>query len=282
MKIYISLDMEGMAGICQPIQQTQDRELFREALHMQLGWVIEGIQNSDRNEEVSEIVVSDSHGEGTNLVYAQVSAMDPRISLVAGSPRRMFMMAGLDATFDACFFLGYHAGPGHELANMDHAFSGKVVDTLMVNGTAMNESTVNAALAGDYGVPVALVMGDSGLREELLGDEGRLPWVEYVETKRSLSNCSAIFRPMEAIRADVFAAVGRVLSYDADLSKLPRYTVGHPCELSLRFRRTIMADEVAQVPGTTRKDGLTVSISCRDMAELVCGISALTTLAGCM
>ena len=281
MKLYISLDMEGMAGICQPIQQAEDRAAFRDALHMQLSWVIEGIQKSERNAEITDIVISDSHGEGTNLVYAQVGAMDSRISLVAGSPRRTFMMAGLDSTFDACFFVGYHAGPGHKLANMDHAFSGKVVDTLRVNGTVMNESTVNAALAGDYGVPVALVIGDSGLREELV-DEVRMPWVEYVETKRSLSNCAAVFRPMDAIRADTVAAVGRVLSRVTDLAALPRYTVAHPCELSIRFRRTIMADEVAQVPGTTRVDGLTVSIPCRDMPELVCGISALTTLAGCM
>ena len=281
MKLYISLDMEGMAGICQPVQQTEDRAAFREALHMQLGWLIEGIQRSERNDEITDIVVADSHGEGTNLVYSQVSAMDPRISLVAGSPRRTFMMAGLDATFDACIFVGYHAGPGHERANMDHAFSGKVVDTLRVNGVVMNESTVNAALAGDFGVPVALVIGDSGLREELL-DEGRMPWVEYVETKRSLSNCAAVFRPMEAIRADTIAAVGRVLSHGSDLATLPRYTMAHPCELAIRFRRTIMADEVAQVPGTTRVDGLTVSIPCRDMSELACGISALTTLAGCM
>ena len=279
MKIYISLDMEGMAGIAQPVQQTEDRAAFREALHMQLGWVIEGIQKSSRNAEVTEIVVSDSHGEGTNLVYSQVSGMDPRISLVAGSPRRRFMMAGLDGTFGACFFLGYHAGPGHMLANMDHAYSGKVVDTLMVNGVVMNESTTNAALAGDFGVPVALVMGDSGLREELI-DEGRMPWVQYVETKRSLSNCSAIFRPMAAIREDAIAAVERALS--CDLAKLPRYRVDHPCELAIRFRRTIMADEVAQVPGTTREDGLTVSVPCRDMSELMCGISAFTTLAACM
>ena len=68
MKIYISLDMEGMAGICQPIQQTEDRAAFREALHLQLGWLVEGIQKSERNAEVTDIVVSDSHGEGTNLV----------------------------------------------------------------------------------------------------------------------------------------------------------------------------------------------------------------------
>ena len=279
MKVYISLDMEGMAGICQPAQQTEDRALFRDALHRQLGWVIEGIQASPRNVDVTSILVSDSHGEGTNLEYARVCDMDDRISLVSGSPRRRFMMAGLDETFDVCFFVGYHAGPGHQLANMDHAYSGKVVDCLRVDCTEMNESTLNAALAGDFDVPVGLVIGDWGLREELVG-EGRMPWVEYVTTKASLSNCSAIFRPAHEIRDDTVAAVARVLS--SDLASLPRYKVERPCTLSIRFRRTLMADEVAQIPGTTREDGLTVSIPCRDMSELMCGVSALTQLAGSM
>ena len=63
MELCVSLDMEGMAGIRQPVQQTEDRATFRDALHMQLGWLIEGTQRSERN------------GEGANLVHSQVSAM---------------------------------------------------------------------------------------------------------------------------------------------------------------------------------------------------------------
>lgn len=278
MKLYISLDMEGMAGIADPAQQTEDREAFRPALHDQLGWVVEGIRQSSFNDQVEQIVVSDSHGDGTNLLYRTVTALDDRIYLVSGSPRRRYMMAGLDSTFDACFFVGFHAGSGTGSADMDHTFSGKTVRRLLVNGVEMNESTVDAALAGDFGVPVALVVGDSGLRRQLI-DQQMMPWVRYVTTKESLSNRAAVMRPAAQIRADTIAAVEQALQA---LPETPLYLVGRPCKLTIEFRRTVMADEVAQVPGTTREDGCTVSIPCRDMSELMCGISSLTTLAGCM
>ena len=153
MKIYISNDMEGMAGITAPYQEKEETVSFRRALHNQLRWIIDGIHASSRNEEVEEITISDSHGNGTHLSYDELSAMDERISLVSGSPRKHFMMSCLDESYDVVFLSGYHAGPGEPFANMDHSYSGKSVANLLINGTYMNESTTNAALAGDYGVP---------------------------------------------------------------------------------------------------------------------------------
>ena len=277
MKIYISVDMEGMAGITAPFQEKEEVPSFRRALHNQVRWIIQGIQESERNDEIEEITISDSHGSGTNLSYDELSEMDERISLVSGSPRRQFMMACLDETYDVAFLAGYHAGPGQPFANMDHSFYGRVVSCLKINGKYMNESTTNAALAGEYGVPVGLVVGDSGLKTQLI-DQGMMPWVRYVVTKESLSRYAAKFRPRSVLKADTVEAVKQVLS--SDLKAIPRYRMEAPLTLSIEFKSTAMADMAAQIPGVRRINGTEAEVVCSSMHELECGISAITALAG--
>lgn len=277
MKIYISVDMEGMAGITAPFQEKEEVPSFRRALHNQVRWIIQGIQESRCNSDIEEITVSDSHGSGTNLSYDELSQMDERISLVSGSPRRQFMMACLDETYDVVFLAGYHAGPGEPFASMDHSFYGRVVSCLKINGTYMNESTANAALAGEYGVPVGLVIGDSGLKSQLIG-QNMMPWVRYVVTKDSLSRYAAKFRPQSLLREDTVNAVKQVL--ESDLSSIPLYRLDTPLTLSIEFKSTAMADMAAQIPGMRRISGTETEITCASMHELECGISAITALAG--
>ena len=101
MKVYISVDMEGMAGITAPFQEKEEVASFRRALHNQIRWIIDGIHESAVDGQVEEITIADSHGSGTNLSYDELSAMDERISLVSGSPRKHFMMSCLDETTGA-------------------------------------------------------------------------------------------------------------------------------------------------------------------------------------
>lgn len=277
MKIYISNDMEGMAGITAPYQEKEEIVSFRRALHNQIRWIIDGIHASSKNDEVEEITISDSHGNGTHLSYDELSGMDQRISLVSGSPRKHFMMSCLDESYDVVFLSGYHAGPGEPFANMDHSYSGKTVAGLFINGRYMNESTTNAALAGDYGVPVGLVIGDSGLRHQLI-DQEMMPWVEYVTTKESLSRYAAKFPPQKKLREDTITAVKRVL--ESDLKAIPLYKVNAPITLGFQFKSTAMAEMVAQLPFVQRVNGAEISLTCQNMTEVECAVSAITALAG--
>lgn len=277
LKIYISVDMEGMAGITSPAQEHDEIPAFRRALHNQVRWIIEGIQTSSRNDEVEEITISDSHGNGTNLSYDELCQMDERISLISGSPRRQFMMSCLDETYDVVFLAGYHAGPGESFANMDHSFYGKVVSKLKINGTYMNESTTNAALAASYHVPVGLVIGDSGLYRQLIENE-MMPWVKFVTTKESLSRYAAKFPPQKVLRDNTISAVKEVLA--SDLKSIPLYEVTTPITLGFEFKSTGMTDTVAQIPHVKRLSGTEIEITCSNMHELECGISAITGLAG--
>lgn len=244
LKIYISVDMEGMAGITSPSQERDEVPSFRRALHNQVRWIIEGIHASSRNDEIGEITISDSHGSGTNLSYDELCQMDERISLVSGSPRRQYMMSCLDETYDVVFLAGYHAGPGEDFANMDHSFYGRV---------------------------------DSGLRKQLIEKE-MMPWVKFVTTKEALSRYAAKFPPQKVLRENTISAVKEVL--DSDLSKIPLYEVATPIKLGFEFKSTAMADTVAQIPRMKRLSGTEVEIICDDMHELECGISAITGLAG--
>jgi len=277
MKIFISVDMEGIAGITDNIQETEEKVSFRNALHEQLQWVLKGIQQSSNNPVIKEITIADSHGDGLNLSYDLLNQFDERISLISGSPRKQYMMSELNDSYDVVFFVGYHAGPGAIAANMEHSFYGKVVHRIFVNDRYMNEAAVNALFAKDMNVPVGLVIGDSALYQQLI-TERMMPWVEYVVTKESLSRYGSKYRPKALLQRETIEAVRRVL--EKDLNTIPLYEMKPPYTLRIQFHRTSMADVVEQIPYTIREDGETVSIACRDSSTLLNGISALTRLAG--
>lgn len=277
LKIFISVDMEGMAGITSPSQEHEEVLSFRRALHNQVRWIIEGIQASRQNPQIEEITIADSHGSGTNLSYDELSQMDERISLVSGSPRRQYMMSCLDETYDVVFLAGYHAGPGEECANMDHSFYGKVVSSLKINGVYMNEAMTNAALASSFHVPVGLVIGDSGLHRQLI-DRKMMPWIKFVTTKEALSRYAAKFPPQKKLREETIISVKEVLN--SDLKELPLYDISMPATLRFELKSTGMADTVSQIPHVRRLSGTEIEITCSSMPELECAISAITSLAG--
>lgn len=278
MKIYISADMEGMAGITHPSEEREDTVRFRQALHNQIEWMIAGIHASHCNDRIEEITIADSHGGGSHLSYALLSAMDERITLISGSPRLCYMMSGLDSTYDMVFLAGYHAGAGTACAGMDHCFYGRAVHEIRINGVWMNEATANAALAGEYQVPVALVAGDSALERQLI-EEGRMPWVRYITTKEPLSRTASCYKPQAKLRTETIAAVAEVLERGAAV--FPLYEVKTPCRLAMTFNYSSMAEGVSQLPCVERTDARTVSVACETMAQAESAILALATLASC-
>ena len=124
---------------------------------------------------------------------------------------------------------------------------------------------------------MGLVIGDSGLRRQLI-DKEMMPWVKFVTTKESLTRYAAKFQPQRKLREDTICAVKEVLA--SDLKKLPLYETAVPAVLGIDFKSTAMADAVALTPGVRRLSGTEVEITCADMKELACGISALTSLSG--
>ena len=134
----------------------------------------------------TDIVVADSHGNGENLLIEQ---FPPDVRIVRAWPRRLQMMGGLDASFDAAIFIGYHASTNNPAGVRAHTFSSATLTRVALNGEEVTEGAWNAAIAGHFGVPVMMVSGDDVAIAEvrsLVGD------IEAAETKRALGFHSAI------------------------------------------------------------------------------------------
>lgn len=276
MKLYISVDMEGLAGITTWKDETEERERFRKAMNQQVEWVLEGIQASKRNNEITKILIADSHGAGENLSYDILSEKDDRVWLVSGCPRQQYMMPAMDESYDLVFFVGYHGGAGEHRSSMDHTYSGASVQNVYINDILCNESTINAAYAGIVNkAPVGLVIGDSGLEKQLKGD-GMMPWVEYVCTKESLSRFSAVYKPKALLRNETIEAVTKVL--DSDYSKLPLCTFEAPYHCRMDLTNSAKCDVIEQMPGIVRTAGRTIEMTLTDYTELFNAIHGIASM----
>ena len=275
MKLYISVDMEGLAGITNWKDETEDRERFRNAMNEQVEWVLEGISKSKHNKEITHIYIADSHGGGQNLSYDRLNDKDERVWLVSGSPRPQYMMPAMDDSFDMVFLVGYHAGAGEAASSMDHTYSGASVQNIYINGQLMNEGTINSAYAGIvHKVPVGLIIGDSGLERQMKG-EGMIPWPEFVCTKQSLSRFSAVYKPKKLLKEETIAAVKKAL----DENERPQlYTLQAPYHCRMDLTNAAKCDQVQQMPGIHRTAGRTVEFESTSFTEIYDAIHGIATM----
>lgn len=275
MKLYISVDMEGLAGITNWKDETEDRERFRNAMNEQVEWVLEGISKSKHNKEITHIYIADSHGGGQNLSYDRLNDKDERVWLVSGSPRPQYMMPAMDDSFDMVFLVGYHAGAGEAASSMDHTYSGASVQNIYINGQLMNEGTINSAYAGIvHKVPVGLIIGDSGLERQMKG-EGMMPWPEFVCTKQSLSRFSAVYKPKKLLKEETIAAVKKAL----DENERPQlYTLKAPYHCRMDLTNAAKCDQVQQMPGIHRTAGRTVEFESTSFTEIYDAIHGIATM----
>ncbi|OGD20902.1 MAG: hypothetical protein A2Y69_12860 [Candidatus Aminicenantes bacterium RBG_13_59_9] len=156
-RVYISVDMEGIWGVVHGNQTSSDSPEYgaaRKWMAEDANAVIAGLFEAG----AAEVVVNDSHGSMRNII---ADALDPRASLISGTPKPLSMMQGIDGTFDACIFVGYHARAGTASAILDHTISGGVVRAIRVNGQEMPELGLNAAISGYFNVPVIMLTGDT-------------------------------------------------------------------------------------------------------------------------
>src|SRR5205807_416843 len=154
--VFISVDMEGMAGIVHLQQVMRGTSEFERSCRLMTAETNAAIAGA-RRAGVDRFVVNDSHGDMRNLVLEE---LDPGVEVISGFDKPFSMGAGLDATFEFAFFVGYHASAGTERAVMDHTYAGRMVSQVRINSQVQSEATLNAALAGNYGVRTALITGD--------------------------------------------------------------------------------------------------------------------------
>lgn len=183
MNVYISCDIEGVGCVVRPEHSTIQGRDYIQSRRLMTGEVNAAIAGAFEA-GATEVVVADSHNVGLNLLPEE---LDERAELIMGTPRPLSMMEGVDQGFDAAFFLGYHAKPGTQDGLIIHNFHSRIRN-MTLNGLSVGELGMNAALAGLYGVPVALVTGD-----EVTGTEAKalMPWVDTVAVKRGIGAYAA-------------------------------------------------------------------------------------------
>lgn len=267
MKVFISVDMEGISGVVnwrQTSYAQEDYERFRKLMTLEANAAIEGAFAGG----ATEVVVNDSHGSMRNLV---IEDLNPDAKLITGSSKPMSMMEGCDDTFDAVFFVGYHS-QASSIGVLNHTYSTHVVH-YSVNDKTMGETGMNALIAGYYKVPVVLVTGDSVVIKEaqdLLGE------VDTIAVKEPRSRYSALcLNPIKA-RTLIKEAARKALS---EIDRFKPLVPHSPSTVRLQFQSSANADGAELMPGVTRIDATTVEYTAPDYITAYRGARAMITLA---
>ena len=243
MKIFISSDMEGTAGVvdwdqCRPGQQ--DYEHYRGLLQDEVNAAIDGANQAGGPHE---FLVNDSHGKMANL---HPERLNGEAAYLSGRHKPLYMMQGLDESFDAIFFVSYHGSASAGPATLSHTYNPAAIAEVRLNGTLAGESGINSLVALGYGVPVVLVTGDQTTASEL----GPFwPEAQAAVVKRSVSRFAAeSLHPARATRLiaqTAREAVEALLNSGrkpSDSGGKPTARIELPATLTVRLRNPDLAE----------------------------------------
>lgn len=255
MKVYLSVDMEGIGGISHADPTTRGDAGYPAAVALMVGEANAAVDGAFTG-GATEVVVNDSHGQMFNLTP---EAMDPRAILVQGQKPFSMIQGARDAGFGVALFVGYHTRAGHPIGTISHTYSYAPTLTTLQD-RPVGEAGINAVVLGAWGVPVGMVSGDDALAEET---EAWLPWAERVVVKAVVSRrAAASVHPSvarERVRAGAERAVRRALA-----GELRLLDVGSPVRLQADYRNAGEADYAALVPGAERVGDRGVRIVAED------------------
>ncbi len=272
MKVYISVDMEGIAGVSHPNPTARTDSGYPAAVDLMVGEANAAIEGALAG-GATEILVNDSHGGMYNLRPAD---LHPGARVLQGQKAwSMVAGAGPGAGFGVALFVGYHARAGHPTGTIAHTFSGRPTLTKL-NGRLVGETGINASVLGAWGVPVGLVAGDDALADEVAD---WLPWAERVVVKEGAGgNAAASLHPTLAadlIRAGAERAVRRAMA-----GELQSLVLAPPVVVEVEYRNAIAADFAGIVPGAERTGDRDVRFAADDAVSAYRGFLAGVRLAG--
>jgi len=259
-RILLSVDMEGVAGAVTSEQLGTggfEYARFREFVTAEALAAIEGARAAG----ATDFVVADAHGNGQNLL---IERFPDDVEIIRAWPRPLGMMQGIDESIDAVFFIGYHAAATNEAGVRAHTFSSANYAAVVLNGRPVSEGAFNAALAGQFGVPVALVTGDDAAvaeMEELLGP------VEGVVVKEALGFHSARTLTPAAAQARIREGARRAVERLASGEFRPHVLDGPPV-LELTFKNYRPAEVLSYLASVERAGARTIRFAAADMVEM--------------
>ncbi|HZX09719.1 MAG TPA: M55 family metallopeptidase [Acidobacteriota bacterium] len=258
LKVFISVDMEGVCGVIhweEVSRNGKDYDLFRKLMTEETNAAIQGALAAG----ATEILVRDSHGSARNILP---HILHPKAELIrdwSGGP--LSMMEGIDESFDAVIFIGYHARANTPNAVLDHTMSGTLYG-VTVNGKKMPEAGINALIAGHFGVPVVLVAGDAAVcrqTTELLGN------VKTAAVKQGIGESAKMMSPPAAcdlIRQETEQALH-------SLKDFKPYKLTSPYTMEVTFKDQERAENASWIPGAKRTSATSVSFTSSQLMEVL-------------
>ena len=242
LKVLISVDMEGITAIvsadeCNP-KAGDDYQYFRKIMTLEANAAIEGALAAG----ATEIVVRDAHGSGRNILPDLLHKSALLLRDWSFGPKEM--MEGIDETFGAAVFIGYHASAGRPNANLEHTWSGRITD-VKLNGVSLPEAGLNALVAGYFNVPVVFISGDQAVCDQAKGLFGE---IESVAVKKGIGAATLSLHPEIAgqmIKAGVEKAI-------RNRGKYKPYKLMPPYRLVLTLKDEKMVDNGQYYPGARR------------------------------
>jgi len=244
MKVYISVDMEGIGGISHSKPTERGDDGYPAAVALMVGEANAAIAGAFDG-GATEVLVNDSHGQMFNLTPED---LDPRAELLQGQkPWSMVAGAGPDRGFDVALFVGYHTRAGHPTGTIAHTYSYAPTLTLL-QGEPVGEAGINALALSAWGVPVGLVCGDDEVAQET---KAWFPWAERVVVKTAVSRRAAASVHPSVARERVREGAKRAVERAA-AGELRVLDLGRPIKLEAEYANAGMADYAALVPGTER------------------------------
>jgi D-amino peptidase len=265
-KVFVSVDLEGVAGISdweQCIAGGDDYALGRELALGEVNAAIEGALAAG----ATEILVNDSHSFMRNLPPGGLAG---HASYLSGRFKPLYMMEGLDASYDAVVFLGYHAAmptPGI----LSHTYNPRAISDVRLNGVVTGEAGINALVARHHGVPVVAITGDQYVGPEAVTF---CPGIETIEVKRSVSRYAAEHLHPEVARQRIREGIASALS--GRHRELP--SISLPATLEVELLSPDMAEQATWLRGVHRLDSRTVSFTDEDPLSLFRTFMALVFL----
>jgi len=259
LKIYISADMEGITGVVTGEQlgpQGFEYARFREFMTQEVNAAIEGAMAGG----ATDIVISDSHGNGQNLLIEKLAPSN--VLIVRSWPRPLGMMQGIDETFAGAIFIGYHTGTTNLDGVRAHTLSSARLTDVRLKGVSVSEAGLNAAIAGHFNVPVIMVSGDDAVVKEttaLLGNiEGAVvKWASGFHSAKTMTPQMA----QVLIREKALRAVKRI-------SEFKPYKLLAPIELDVRFKNYRPAEVLSYLSIVQRPDSHSIRFVGKDIIEV--------------
>ncbi len=257
MKVYISCDIEGVAGIAD-FEYAMRKELdYGEGRELMLGEVNAAVEGA-LEAGATEVVINDSHGSMLNLLPSKVHA---KAKLILGRVKPMSMMQGIDASFDAVAFIGYHSMGGTQSGVLAHTYSSQVLEAT-VNGKPFGEPELNAAMAGYYNVPVVFLSGDKATTQEI---GKHIPKIVTAAVKEGFGRKVAMSVHPEVARGLIKKGMKRAIGLRKQIRPFKQKS---PYRLVVTMSMSEMADLCERIPGVVRKDSRTLTFTDPDYREV--------------